>query len=409
MAPIRTVQAESAEPVRVMESPTNLFTYDFMPHGVCYLWLPEILWTHVASDLIITLAYYSIPLVLIIFLRKRPDVNFPHVAGLFATFIFLCGTSHLVAIWVVWNGDYAFQGVIKALTAIVSIATAFVTWRLLPTAIAIPSEKQLKEQVDKATEELTQAVDKLSETNAELENFVSVASHDMKEPLRTLVSFSQLLERDLGEDLTDDVKTDLHHIRLATRSMQNLVQDLLDLARTSHADLRLEQVSVDECVDEALEICNGHIEDLDVVIERDKLPTVYGDKTLITHVFQNLLSNAIKFAKPGESPRIRITTSGKQNGFYVLGVADNGIGIAPKWRSRIFEPFQRLQARGEYEGCGIGLAICRKAVSRLGGRIWVEGEENHGSHFKFTVKAVRDRSLVSQPTLAEPSASHSAG
>lgn len=370
------------------ETLQNLFVNEFMPHGMCYLWMPEILWTHVVADTVITLAYYSIPISLLIFLRRRPDINFPHIASLFAAFIFLCGTTHLIAIWVVWNGNYGIQGIVKAMTAIVSIATAVATWKLLPQALQIPSQKQLEQKISKATADLTETNEQLSRANAELENFVSVASHDMKEPLRTLVSFSQLLERDLGEDLTDDARTDLKHIRAATRQMQSLVQDLLDLARTSRADLRLEPVDVNECIDEALAMLNGQVEENDVEIERGDLPVVFGDRTLLTHVYQNLLSNAIKFAKPGTHPKISLTATNDGNGFFVLGVADRGIGIAKKWRDRVFEPFQRLHGRGEYEGCGIGLAICRKAVGRLGGRIWIEGEENDGSCFKFTVRAV---------------------
>lgn len=387
----------------------NLFTNEFMPHGMCYMWLPEILWTHVVADTVITIAYYSIPAVLVLFLRKRPDVNFPQVAGLFAAFIFLCGTTHLIAIWVVWHGNYGFQGVIKALTAVVSIATAIVVWRLLPKALTIPSQMQLEEQISRATAELTEANTQLSQTNAELENFVSVASHDMKEPLRTLVSFSQLLERDLGDDLTDDVKTDLHHIRTASRQMQSLVQDLLDLARTSRAELRLGKVSVDACVDEALDVLKSQIEELGAEVERDELPAVFGDKTLITHIYQNLLSNALKFVKPDSVPRIRLTANKFGDGFIVLGVADQGIGIDPEWRSRVFEPFQRLHARGEYEGCGIGLAICRKAVKRLGGRIWVEGERNDGSTFKFTVRSCAERALAPESAVAQPATTCIAG
>lgn len=370
-----------------------------MPHGMCYLWLPEILWMHVVADAVITLAYYSIPAGLVFFMRKRPDVHFGRLGALFAAFIFLCGTTHLFGIWVVWHGDYGVQGLLKTLTAIVSIATAVAMWKLLPMVLKIPSRQQLADQIADATAELTETNERLLQTNAELENFVSIASHDMKEPLRTLVAFSQLLERDLVGEIPDNVRTDLRHIRSATRTMQNLVQDLLDLARTSHADLRIEPVAVDDCVDEALELCNGKLEELDVEIEREPLPTVLGDKTLIAHIYQNLLSNALKFAKPGCKPQIKLTAEPGGNGFVVLGVADRGIGIAAEWRSRIFEPFQRLHGRGEYEGSGIGLAICRKAVARLGGRIWAEGEEGHGTQFKFTVRSVPERPLEAEPAL----------
>ncbi len=122
----------------------NLFTADFMPHGHCYFWKPEILWLHVASDIVITLAYYSIPLTLFYFITKRKDVPFRWIFVLFATFIFACGTTHIMAVWTTWNGAYRLEGVVKALTALVSIATAFAIWPFLPDALSFPNPAQLK-------------------------------------------------------------------------------------------------------------------------------------------------------------------------------------------------------------------------------------------------------------------------
>ena len=153
----------------------KLFSSDFMPHGHCYLWTPSILWINVISDIIITASYYSIPIALLIFIRRRKDLAFSWVFVLFGIFIFACGTTHLMEVWTVWNGTYRLSGIIKLLTAIASFLTAVLLWPLIPKLLALPSPKQVEEinlalLAEMAEKKLTQQ--KLVALNLELEEKV---------------------------------------------------------------------------------------------------------------------------------------------------------------------------------------------------------------------------------------------
>ena len=221
----------------------------------------------------------------------------------------------------------------------------------------------------------------LAERNKDLEEFAYVASHDLREPLRKMISFSDLLEKDLGEPVPERVARDLRFIRGAAGRMQKLVDDLLALSRAGGSPKQRQQLRLDQCVDAALEALQAKIGETNAAFERDALPEVWGDPTILTQLYQNLISNAIKFSGKGR-PQVRITAE-KASNRWIFGVADRGIGIKPEYTTQIFRPFQKLHGPEEYEGSGIGLAICRKAVERHGGEIWVESEPGRGSHFKF--------------------------
>jgi light-regulated signal transduction histidine kinase (bacteriophytochrome) len=229
----------------------------------------------------------------------------------------------------------------------------------------------------------------LARSNAELEQFASVASHDLQEPLRKLVSFSELLRSDLGGDLTDRAAQDLEFITDAARRMRTLVKDLLTLSRTGTSEMKVRRVSLEACVDRVLEALDLRIAETRAVITRDSLPDVQGDPTLLDELYQNLLSNALKFVAPGARPHVHFSAAPGPAGTWVVGVRDEGIGIDPERQQEIFRPFRRLHANEKYPGTGIGLAIARKAVDRHGGRLWVESAKGAGSHFRFTLAAAR--------------------
>ena len=223
----------------------------------------------------------------------------------------------------------------------------------------------------------------LERSNRELEEFAFVASHDLQEPLRKIVSFSRLLEQDIGGQLPEKAAQDLGFVTDGARRMQKLVGKLLGLSQTGTATMKVRRVDVSECVERALEALELRIDEVGARITRDPLPSVAADPTLLTAVYQNLISNALKFVGD-ESPAIHLTAEQGRNG-WVLGVRDRGIGIPPERHDEIFKPFLRLHGRGSYEGTGIGLAICRRAVERHGGRIWVESEPGQGTHFRFVL------------------------
>lgn len=170
---------------------SKLFTSDFMPHGHCYFWTPSVLWLHVGSDVAIALAYYSIPLALVYFVQKRHQLQFDGIVMMFAAFIFLCGTTHVMDVWTVWHGTYRLQGVIKVLTAVVSLCTAVVLWRLIPRALLIPTSSQLREEIEQR--EAAQKL--LEETNDALEQRVLERTLELQQSNDQLREKSGKLER----------------------------------------------------------------------------------------------------------------------------------------------------------------------------------------------------------------------
>lgn len=243
---------------------------------------------------------------------------------------------------------------------------------------------ELEQRVKQRTEELEHANQELRRRNAELDEFTYIASHDLQEPLRKLMAFSDLLARDVGHELPAQAQKDLDFITGAAQRMQALVQALLALSRAGKEAMKPERVSLDACADKAIKALAVRIEETGAEIVRDELPTVPGDATMLTQLYQNLIGNALKFTTPDRRPRVRLTAA-QRDGGWELGVLDNGIGMKPEYAEQIFAPFKRLHGRDEYEGAGIGLAVCRKAVERHRGKIWAESQPGQGSHFKFTI------------------------
>ena len=242
------------------------------------------------------------------------------------------------------------------------------------------SETRLKQ----AEETLQKLNEELSRSNRDLEQFASVASHDLQEPLRMVASYTELLARRYSSQLDDEArKFILYAVEGATR-MQQLIDDLLLFSRVGTRKLPQESVSTEELLATALHNLQAAIDESGAEITRDELPTVRADSSQMLQLFQNLVGNAIKFRRPGEPPRIHVSacTLGQE---WQFSITDNGIGIDPQFSERIFTIFQRLHAREQYPGTGIGLAICKRIVERHGGRIWVESVPGQGSTFHFTL------------------------
>lgn len=634
---------------------TQVLSSDFMPHGHCYLWLPEILWLHVGSDALTGLSYFIIPSAFVYFLKKRPDIEFHWVFPMFALFILACGTTHVMNIVTTWHAAYRLEGVIKLLTGIISIATAVVLWRLMPQLITLPSPAQLRDSNERALEEMQrrleaeqnrhkadslleataemaqvggweldietmtvvwskqvyqiheiplgtpielesainyyapeakpiiesavqkaldegeawdlelplvtakgnprwvramgkvesvdgkvvrlfgvlqdisahkaaeeelilaersrtasalrfQAVfegagigiaivdsegrpnqtneklqqflgfsgeelqgmylrditypedvendellaqelfagdreryhvekryyckggrmvwanvyasiidegeseirwgikmieditdrkqyeEQLKQSNAELEQFAYVASHDLQEPLRVVSSFLQLLERRYGDVLDDKALHFVHQAVSGAERMKTLTNDLLALSRVSTRARSSKVISCDLVLEEVLKNLRIALEEAGGQVVVDPLPMVQADPTQLSMLFQNLVGNAIKF-RGEKSPNIRIDAARKDE-YWCFAVRDNGIGIAPEFAERVFVIFQRLHVQSEYSGTGIGLAICKRIVERHGGNIWFESEPGQGSTFYFTLPYVEEVSAV---------------
>ncbi|WP_249099783.1 sensor histidine kinase [Argonema galeatum] len=404
----------------------------FMPHGYCYLWKPELLWLHIISDSIVALSYYSIPGTLVYFVNKRKDLPFDWIFLLFGAFIVLCGSTHLMEIWTLWHPDYWQAGLLKAVTALVSVGTAAALVPLVPKALALPSPAQLEaeiverkkaeeyvrtlnvtleERVKERTQELaianselvTEIADrkraqlklqayttKLEQSNRELQDFAFVASHDLQEPLRKIQAFGDRLKAKFAVQLGDQGRDFLERMQNAAGRMQVLIEDLLSFSRITSKAQPFLPVDLSK-------ILQGVLSDLETRIERTQgrmtvgeLPTIDADSSQMRQLFQNLIGNALKFHREGIPPEIEVSAQIISDGYCEIRVADNGIGFEEKYLDRIFTVFQRLHTRSEYEGTGIGLAICRKIVERHNGTIIATSTLGKGSTFIVTL-------LISQP------------
>jgi len=237
---------------------------------------------------------------------------------------------------------------------------------------------------NKSEEHLVKTVGELKRSNDELQQFAYVASHDLQEPLRMVASYTQLLAKRYQGRLDSDADEFIAFAVDGCHRMQGLIQDLLAYSRAGTNGRALCQVSGEDALEGALTNLRTTIEQSGAIVSHDSLPAITTDETQLTQVFQNLVGNAIKY-RSAEVPRVHVSATKTGDNEWIFSVRDNGLGIAPQYFERIFILFQRLHGRNEFEGTGIGLAICKKVLERLGGRIWVESQPEKGSTFRFAL------------------------
>lgn len=384
----------------IFEFLKGLFDQDFMPHGHCYFWRPEIVWLHAASDALIAIAYCSIPLTLFYIIRRRQDIVFSWLFVLFASFIFACGMTHLLEVWTLWHPVYRLSGLVKLATASISVVTAISLWKVFPLIALLPSPAQLEEKnrelrkeiserqeaelrISRANELLAAQADELRRSNAELGQYAYVASHDLREPLRAVAGCAEILQWEYKGKLDAQGDELLAHTIDGANRMQALISDLLAYSQVGKKEARFESFSASAALSEALINLEESIRETGATIENEGLPVVWADRIQMIQLLQNLVGNAIKYHRaPAPVILIRAVPETECTHFTV---SDNGIGIESQNFERIFGVFQRLHTRKEYSGTGIGLAICKKIVEFHRGRIWVESELGKGSTFHFTI------------------------
>jgi signal transduction histidine kinase len=390
----------------VIEFLHKLFSPDFMPHGYCMRWNSDVVWLHVISDAIITLAYYIIPFGLIYFVKRRKDLAFDWIFVAFGIFILACGATHMMAIITLWDPVYRIDGVIKAMTAIASIVTAALLVRLLPALLKIPSPAQLRAEIALRTaaeqdlrqlnreleRRVEQRTEKLNRYNQALQRVAYISGHDLREPVRTVTTFTEMLESRSRDRLSVHDAEYIAYIMEGSRRIQQMVDDLLEYTRavnsvTGERSDELSPVDLGAALSAAIGNVRAAIENSGVQISSDgQLPVVCGRHVQLQQVFQNLLSNAIKYRSRTGLAQIHVSAV-QNDGMHTITVRDNGIGLNMTYAAIIFEAFKRLHGP-EVPGSGVGLAICKNIIESFGGRIWVESDgPGKGAAFHFTLPA----------------------
>ena len=392
----------------------------YAPHGFCLLWQPELIWTHVMADAITALAYFTIPIALVMLVRKRGDIAFSWVFICFAVFILACGATHIISIITLWHPIYGIQALVKALTAVVSVATAAALWPLMPKLLAIPSPTQLRlanealaarvEERDAAIEQLQAEIverkniqAQLAERSRELDiarsvaesasqaksNFLANMSHELRTPLNAVMGYAQLLMREKGiEERHQHAARTIHD---SGQHLLTLINDILDLSKIEAGKLELYPTSIDlrGFLNGIAAIMRVRTEEkaLDFVCDlAPDLPDfVLADEKRLRQVLLNLLGNAVKFTDRGRVTLCAsvLVTSG-QNVRLNFAVRDTGVGIAAQDLPAIFKPFEQVGANDKRSGgTGLGLSISRQLIELMDSTLKVESAMGEGSLFWF--------------------------
>jgi signal transduction histidine kinase len=391
----------------------------FMPHGMCFLWQPGVLWLHAVSDAVIAVSYYLIPIALIYFVRRRRDLPFNWMFVMFGVFILGCGTTHVMGIWTLWWPNYWVDGFVKAGTAAASVVTAALLWWLLPAMIALPSPEQLRRANEdlarevgdrrRAEAELQGARDELEirvqqrtaelfELQNELAHVLRVTTmgelaasiaHEVNQPLAAVVTNANACQRWLAADPPNAAE--------AEASLQRIVRDgeraseIVKRIRTfvkKGAPHTAAPEDVNGLVGEVFGLVRDASRRHQVEIQSDLgggLPTVNADRVQLQQVVLNLVMNAIEAMRDvSDGPRrLTVRTRVDEPSQVTVSVSDTGIGVRDTVIDRLFEPFYTTKA----SGMGMGLSVSRSIVESHGGRLWASVNRGPGTTFTFTLPA----------------------
>ena len=347
----------------------HLFDVDrFMPHGHCYQWDPGILWTSVISDALIFASYIAIPFALVmLIMRKRKDLPFNWMFVCFGVFIVACGLTHFMEIVTVWKPYYPISAIIKAITALASVPTALILFRVAPKIVQLPTLKQLVHE-----QGLRLKAEAASEAK---DRFIAVLSHELRTPLTPVTAGLDLVEEELNDNggVSPAVRDTLKMVRRNVEMETNLISDLLDVsfAAQGKLDLKMEPVDFQEVLRESLPLFEPEMQNKNVQHELRVLTNntvVMGAATRLHQVINNLLSNAIKFTPRGGRITIELNADPST---LLLSIQDSGSGIDAESLERIFQPFEQghRDPTKSRAGLGLGLTIARTIAESHGGRL----------------------------------------
>jgi signal transduction histidine kinase len=350
------------------------------PRWKCGYWSDFHGWLYVISELLIWTAYFLIPLIILNYIsRKKATLKFQRAYVYFAAFILLCGSTHFLDALMFWIPMYRLNAVIRVVTAIISLVTVYHLVKILPQAFSQKTNIELEGEIARREE----AERKLEAAVKDLEAFAHIASHDLQEPLRKVGIYCSMLSAMNDKNFNDESKELSNKIMKAAGRMQEMVNDTLTLA-TITGEAEMHGLNPEESIRNAMVDLEMKILEKNAVIHVSPLPPVKGNEAYLSQLFLNLIGNAIKFS--AKRPEINISGK-KMEEVVIITVSDNGIGMKESDLTKIFNAFQRLNAKQDYEGSGIGLAICKKIIDVHHGKISVESEPGIGSRFTIELPA----------------------
>jgi signal transduction histidine kinase/ActR/RegA family two-component response regulator len=373
----------------------------YMPHGHCYLWQPGVLWLHVVADALIAASYLAIPAILYYFVkRRRHEIPYWWMPVLFGSFILLCGTTHALGIWTIWNPDYRLDGAVKIVTGVVSAGTAVSLAWLMPQVLLLQTPAQLQRVVDERTGELEaltrqlrEAIEAqkcteqaLIEADRRKDEFLATLAHELRNPLAPIRYALRLLEPGTPDETAADAR---QMINRQLAQMARLLDDLLDVSRITRGrlELRREVLDLRTLVSQAADTARPLIEalrhELRVRLPPQPVP-VSGDATRLAQIIGNLLNNAAKYTEPGGHLEVGVEL---HDGVVRVTVQDDGTGLEPDEMATIFELFARADSGKRMQaGLGIGLSLSRQLAERHGGELAVSSAgRSLGSTFTLTL------------------------
>jgi C4-dicarboxylate-specific signal transduction histidine kinase len=408
----------------------NLLASDFMPHGFCFLWSPEIVWLHAISDAVIAISYYLIPIALVYFVRKRADLPFHWMFLMFGVFIFGCGTTHVMELWTLWHGTYRLAGVIKAVTAVASVATAILLVRMMPHALALPSPAQLREANEKLArahdqlearvrERTAQLADAYAELRAEMDRRLAAEqerlraeqavrmmqgelahvgrvttmgelaasiAHEISQPLSAVVNNGNACLRWLANDPpnVEEARETVNYIVRDGQRAGDVIRRIRALLKKSPPEPTEQHVN--ELLGEVMPLVRDALlkENIEARLElADKLPAVKGDRVQLQQVILNLVMNGIEaMHQSSRGPRTLVIASRVLDTNEVaVTVSDSGVGVEAAVFEKIFDPFFTTKP----SGMGMGLSVSRSIAESHGGRLWASHNDGPGVSFHLAL------------------------
>lgn len=400
-------------------NPSDPFFTDLMkvytPRQVCMYYEAPVIWLHVIADLLTAIAYYSIAVLLGYFVRRRTDLAFSWMFWLFSAFILACGTTHLFGVIDIWRPFYKVDGLVKLVTAILSVGTAVALWPLIPHALAMPGPGQLAATIEQRTAELAHTNQALrsalgaaqeargvaEEANKAKDHFLAVLSHELRTPLTPVLATVSMLQQ--RESFDADTLEHLEMVRRNVEMEARLIDDLLDVTRIAQGKVELDRRPVDLCtiIQRTAEVCLPDIEarELHFDIDWGERPhLVDADVARLQQVFWNLLKNAVKFTPLGGYVGVRCRRQGES---VLVEVSDSGVGIEADVMPRLFKPFEQGE-RGttrQFGGLGLGLTISKALVEIHGGSITAySAGKGKGAIFKVLLPLASEPASALGPT-----------